>query len=460
MKKKIFGFLTAVLTLAAVGTAAYASGNSEIQKEDGALATNLVGGEVLYLKPNSNWTQANARFATYFFNNTTGKNTWASMTKCPNDASYYKVTVPTGDWANLIFCRMNPSASANNWDNRWNQTSDLTWPGATKNCYSVMSGYWDSSTNVSSNWTLFTETTTKYTVTFKNGSTNLGTAEYSATETFTGKFFEVEEKRFEGWYTDSALSKPFANGTKFTANTTLYGKYVTAADYTILVGENFFGAGSSQKMYVYMFRSHDTGSNAAFPGELLSTKEFSYFYTIDVDASKSFDKIIFTGYEGSTKKGQTKDLDLSLNDLTTYYVGTQDTTDPEKKYNGSYEIDEISLGYKIFKLGGSWTGNDVTTSKCSSNYTAAKNFYAGLSETNRKDFQTSTESDVVKARTRYEAWCSANYDLVPYEGSVVSARSNVLNVSENNVTFIVVIAVSMSLALAVFIVIKRKNKNI
>ena len=355
---------------------------------------------------------------------------------------------------------MNPSATANNWNNKWNQTADLSWPGSTKNCYSVMNGYWDSSTNASSNWTLFTETTTEYTVTFKDGSTTLGTAKYSASTEFTGKFYEVEGKRFEGWYTDSALTKAFANGTKFTANTTLYGKYTNASDYSILVGENFFGASTNKKMYAYMFRSHDTGSNAAWPGVLLSVKEFSYFYTIDIDASKSFDKIIFVGREGTTDKGQTKDLDLSLNDLTTYYVGTQDTTDPNKKYNGSYEIDQISLGYKIFKLGGAWEGNDGTTANCATNYSTAKNFYLGLSATNQSDFQKSTEPDVVKARTRYEAWCSANYDLVPYEGSVVSARSNVLNVSENNVTFIIVIAISMSLALAVFVVIKRKNKNI
>lgn len=98
---------------------------------------------VLYLKPNSNWTQSNARFAAYFFNNSTNKNTWVSMTA--NGDGTYKVTIPDGTWPNVIFCRMNPSTTANNWDKgvKWNQTSDLTIPTDGKNLYTVKDGTWD-----------------------------------------------------------------------------------------------------------------------------------------------------------------------------------------------------------------------------------------------------------------------------------------------------------------------------
>lgn len=103
-----------------------------------ASAANMTGGEVLYLKPNSNWTQANARFAAYFYGN---GDTWVSMTDLNGDG-VYEVTVPSGSWTNVIFCRMNPSTSANNWDNKWNQTSDLTYDG-TKNLYTVANDTWD-----------------------------------------------------------------------------------------------------------------------------------------------------------------------------------------------------------------------------------------------------------------------------------------------------------------------------
>ena len=39
----------------------------------------------LYLKPNSNWTQANARFAAYYFNDSTGSNTWALYGELVNE---------------------------------------------------------------------------------------------------------------------------------------------------------------------------------------------------------------------------------------------------------------------------------------------------------------------------------------------------------------------------------------
>ena len=102
-------------------------------------AANMSGGELLYRKPNSNWNEAGARFATYFFNSSA--NTWVDMTDS-NDDGVYEVTVPSGSWSNLIFCRMNPSTTANNWDNKWGQTSDLTYDG-TNNLYTITAGSWD-----------------------------------------------------------------------------------------------------------------------------------------------------------------------------------------------------------------------------------------------------------------------------------------------------------------------------
>ena len=102
-------------------------------------AANIPAGTVLYLVPNANWNQSNARFAAYFFGS---GEAWVSMTKVAGESNLYQVTVPAGSWTNVIFCRMNPSASANNWNNKWNQTSDLTYNG-TSNCYTVKEGTWD-----------------------------------------------------------------------------------------------------------------------------------------------------------------------------------------------------------------------------------------------------------------------------------------------------------------------------
>ena len=98
--------------------------------------------KVVYLKPNSNWTQSNARFAAYFFGGSVGEK-WVSMTAVGDGT--YEAHLPEGyDYGcNIIFCRMNPSTTANNWNNKWNQTADLKTPTDGKNLYTVKAGTWD-----------------------------------------------------------------------------------------------------------------------------------------------------------------------------------------------------------------------------------------------------------------------------------------------------------------------------
>ena len=96
----------------------------------------------IYLKPNNNWKADGARFAAYFWNDS--GNAWVSMTDADKDGTY-EVNLPQGYelGCNVIFCRMNGSTTANNWNNKWNQTSDLTVPTDGKNLYTVKDGTWD-----------------------------------------------------------------------------------------------------------------------------------------------------------------------------------------------------------------------------------------------------------------------------------------------------------------------------
>lgn len=96
----------------------------------------------LYLKPNSNWTQANARFAVYAFED--GKpEKWIDMVDSDSDGIYELDKADIEGYTNIIFCRMNPSTTANNWNNKWNQTADLTVPADGTNLYTVKDGTWD-----------------------------------------------------------------------------------------------------------------------------------------------------------------------------------------------------------------------------------------------------------------------------------------------------------------------------
>lgn len=92
----------------------------------------------LYLIPNANWKVDNARFAAYFFGN--GER-WLDMTDTDSDG-VYECELPEG-YPSVIFCRMNPNATANNWSNKWNQTADLTVPTDGTNCYTIPEGSWD-----------------------------------------------------------------------------------------------------------------------------------------------------------------------------------------------------------------------------------------------------------------------------------------------------------------------------
>ena len=113
-----------------------------------ANAADITGGTWLFLAPNANWEQANARFAAYFYNATT--NAWVNMAATDEQKNMYIVQAPAGTWTKVIFCRMNPKNEENRWNYQgegegkpfWNQTSDLTYDG-TNNLYTVKDGTWD-----------------------------------------------------------------------------------------------------------------------------------------------------------------------------------------------------------------------------------------------------------------------------------------------------------------------------
>ncbi len=101
----------------------------------------------IYLQPNANWMVDGARFAAYFWFE--AGDAWVSMTASAT-AGIYECEVPAGA-AGMLFCRMNPGTTENTWDNKWNQTADLTVPTDGNVLYIVPADAWDNSDNT--NWT-------------------------------------------------------------------------------------------------------------------------------------------------------------------------------------------------------------------------------------------------------------------------------------------------------------------
>ena len=115
------------------------NGTTYSMKYDGA--NRFVESIKLYLKPNSNWTSSNAWFTARIWNN--DGDAWFKMNS--DGSGYYYCYVPQ-NYSNVIFCRMDSSASSTSissytWDYVWNQTSDLTF-SASSNCYTIASGAW------------------------------------------------------------------------------------------------------------------------------------------------------------------------------------------------------------------------------------------------------------------------------------------------------------------------------
>lgn len=96
------------------------------------------------------WEVDGARFAIYYWNDSTQN--WADLHLAEGESAIYTTTIP-GGYSNVIFCRMNP-AGDNNWNNKWNQTTDLTIPTNGNNLFTVNNNAWDSATGT---WSLYTK---------------------------------------------------------------------------------------------------------------------------------------------------------------------------------------------------------------------------------------------------------------------------------------------------------------
>ena len=242
--KRLLSAVLTVLMLMSMVTIGMASASAATLElaETGA---NLTGGEVLYLKPSSNWQSDGARFALYLFNNSTSTNTWVSMTKVDDPSvTVYTATVPTGDWAGLIFCRMNPSAALNDWTNKWNQTGDLTWNG-TNNCFTVPAGTWDDATTT---WGTYTPPVVipEYNVTFNDGHFKVtGDAKVTEGEDYT---FTVEAT------TGFEVTKVTCNDAELTAVDGTYTVADVKADLNIEITVSEIVV---VKTYSVMFIDHD-----------------------------------------------------------------------------------------------------------------------------------------------------------------------------------------------------------
>ena len=156
-------------------------------------------GNKLYLKPNSNWLQKDGnqndpRFAAYFFNSNSDY-AWVSMGN-PVDG-VYSCDIPAKVYKKVIFCRMNGGNETNDWNNKYNQSSDLTVPTDGKTLYTIKDGTWgDGSWSVKEgSWSTISGSITDLSAQLKNKLAELDLKDIKETE---GSVFNIHLSNNDG----------------------------------------------------------------------------------------------------------------------------------------------------------------------------------------------------------------------------------------------------------------------
>lgn len=221
MKKfRLFKVLS-IFTIAAAGAVAVGVG-TKAPKVEAAEAATTTSRLVAKLGNIGKWSQSGAKLCAYLTNDSSSY--WTSLqTMSSNQALYvfdYSINfTPT----KLIWVRMNPAATSGNWDQKWNQTGDLSVKDAT-----FLQDQWDPSTSQCSQWTITGNVyTSKNSFSSPKYSMNVSTVELNSDnnpqvsgyvtleENEEFKVVNVADNEWSGYYgCPDALNSAFTGGSK------------------------------------------------------------------------------------------------------------------------------------------------------------------------------------------------------------------------------------------------------
>lgn len=306
---------------------------------------------VLYLQLNSAWKASNARYAAYVW--TSGKEQWFDLSQEDGDVYRVELTAEATSWSNIIFVKMKPNTTRNNWDNKDAQTEDLKIQPqlANTDCFKITGnqsegkaiGTWvkypfDTFT-VALDAVSYDSAGSKETNGFTGGKVSVGGVEHTSAvtntypdqTTVTATAVCNEGYQFAGWFSDSDCINNVANNAELSilVNSPIhyYAKFVKANTRRLYFTNSYKWNGT-----IYCYAWNDGNSkNANYPGvkmtflEKYGTMEQDVYY-IDID--KSFTKVIFSN--GSNNE---KTVDITLKDsVNAYYVSGGG--------NGAYTVTE------------------------------------------------------------------------------------------------------------------------
>lgn len=295
---------------------------------------------VVYLQLNNAWKTPNARYAAYVW--TDGKDPiWFDLSQEDGDVYRVELTAEAASWSNIIFAKMKPDSTKNEWGNHDAQTEDLKIQpqSANTDCFKITGN--QSEGKATGTWVKYPFDTftvaldavsydsagSKETNGFTGGKVSVGgvvhtsavTNPYPAQTTVTATAVCNEGYQFAGWFSDSDCIHNVADNAEISilVNSPIhyYAKFVKANTRRLYFRNSYKWNGT-----IHCYAWNDGNSkNAKYPGvqmtflEKYGTTEQDVYY-IDID--KSFTKVIFNN--GSDNE---KTVDITLEDsVNAYYV--------------------------------------------------------------------------------------------------------------------------------------------
>lgn len=275
---------------------------------------------VLYLQLNSAWKTSNARYAAYVW--TSGKEQWFDLFQEDGDVYRVELTAEATSWSNIIFVKMKPNTTGNNWDNKDAQTEDLKIQpqSANTDCFKITgnqsegkaTGTWkkypfDTFTVVLDAVSYVSAGSTE-TNGFTGGKVSVGgvvhtsavTNTYSDPTTVTATAVCNEGYQFAGWYSDSDCIHEVAGNAELSISVNssvhYYAKFVKSSTKVMYFVPNTNWTKNKNERFAAYVYEKSTGD-----GKWYSMTEDAAHncYTFTMDASGKYDRIIFSRMNGS-----------------------------------------------------------------------------------------------------------------------------------------------------------------
>ena len=324
----------------------------------------------IFLIPNSNWTQSDAKFAVKY----TGHDGEYSdyMTELTCESGHWYVDIPAL-YSDIQFCRMNPESTRDD-DGLWNYSSTLRL-SASNNCYTIASGAWSDAGTTGSSYAVPTYTIT-YNANKGSGSMSNETGiACNGSQTLTTNTFTRTGWTFTGWNTDPyGDGTPYSNGATvsgITANITLYAQW----ERTIyLRAENSEWWSASAKLTIHYWDGDATSNNGDVVMERADECSDPRVYKATISGG-GYNKLLFYRLNPANDAVWTQTVDLDFNDTYDMYNLTNMNGGTDNKAYGTFSSSYSAPTYTISFAagGGSGSMSAIDDIACKGNQTIPAN---------------------------------------------------------------------------------------